>query len=208
MTNVLIVDDERIVQELFTYYIEKTDGKYTLAGAIKDAANAEIYCASGKVDLIIMDVCTVNEHSGIAAAKEIKSKYPDIKIIIVTSAHDYRFIEKAREAGADSFWYKEFGDEELIDVMDKTMNGENVYPDSTPDVQIGNISSDMFTPKELEVLSYLVQNMGLHEIADKMGVAYTTVRSHVKNLKEKTGENNLIGLCYLVTKNRLILPEY
>lgn len=86
MTNVLIVDDERIVQELFTYYIEKTDGKYTLAGAIKDAANAEIYCASGKVDLIIMDVCTVNEHSGIAAAKEIKSKYPDIKIIIVTSA--------------------------------------------------------------------------------------------------------------------------
>lgn len=45
------------------------------------------------------------------------------------------------------------------------MNGENVYPDSTPDVQIGNISSDMFTPKELEVLSYLVQNMGLHEIA-------------------------------------------
>lgn len=208
MTNVLIVDDERIVQELFTYYIEKTDGKYTLAGAIKDAANAEIYCVSGKVDLIIMDVCTVNEHSGITAAKEIKSKYPDIKIIIVTSAPDYRFIEKAREAGADSFWYKEFGDEELIDVMDKTMNGENVYPDSTPDVQIGNISSDMFTPKELEVLSYLVQNMGLHEIADKMGVAYTTVRSHVKNLKEKTGENNLIGLCYLVTKNRLILPEY
>lgn len=208
MTNVLIVDDERIVQELFTYYIEKTDGKYTLASAIKDAANAEIYCASGKVDLIIMDICTVNEHSGITAAKEIKSKYPDIKIIIVTSAPDYRFIEKAREAGADSFWYKEFGDEELIDVMDKTMNGENVYPDSTPDVQIGNISSDMFTPKELEVLSYLVQNMGLHEIADKMGVAYTTVRSHVKNLKEKTGENNLIGLCYLVTKNRLILPEY
>lgn len=208
MTNVLIVDDERIVQELFTYYIEKTDGKYTLAGAVKDAVNAEIYCASGKVDLIIMDVCTVNEHSGITAAKEIKSKYPDIKIIIVTSAPDYRFIEKAREAGADSFWYKEFGDEELIDVMDKTMNGENVYPDSTPDVQIGNISSDMFTPKELEVLSYLVQNMGLHEIADKMGVAYTTVRSHVKNLKEKTGENNLIGLCYLVTKNRLILPEY
>lgn len=208
MTNVLIVDDERIVQELFTYYIEKTDGKYTLAGAIKDAANAEIYCASGKVDLIIMDICTVNEHSGITAAKEIKSKYPDIKIIIVTSVPDYRFIEKAREAGADSFWYKEFGDEELIDVMDKTMNGENVYPDSTPDVQIGNISSDMFTPKELEVLSYLVQNMGLHEIADKMGVAYTTVRSHVKNLKEKTGENNLIGLCYLVTKNRLILPEY
>ena len=118
------------------------------------------------------------------------------------------FIDRARRAGADSFWYKEFSDEELIDVMDKTMQGEKIYPDSTPDVQIGNISSEMFTPKELEVLTYLVQNMGLHEIADKMGIAYTTVRSHIKNLKEKTGESNLIGLCYLVTKNRLILPEY
>ncbi|MCI5863406.1 MAG: response regulator transcription factor [Lachnospiraceae bacterium] len=208
MTNVLIVDDERIVQELFTYYIEKTEGRYALVGAIKDADNAEIYCASGKVDLIVMDICTANEHSGITAAKRIKSKYPNIKIIIVTSAPDYRFIDKAKEVGADSFWYKEFSDEELIDVMDKTMQGEKIYPDSTPDVQIGNISSEMFTPKELEVLTYLVQNMGLHEIADRMGIAYTTVRSHIKNLKEKTGESNLIGLCYLVTKNRLILPEY
>ena len=208
MTNVLIVDDERIVQELFTYYIEKTEGRYALVGAIKDADNAEIYCASGKVDLIVMDICNANEHSGITAAKRIKSKYPNIKIIIVTSAPDYRFIDKAKEVGADSFWYKEFSDEELIDVMDKTMQGEKIYPDSTPDVQIGNISSEMFTPKELEVLTYLVQNMGLHEIADKMGIAYTTVRSHIKNLKEKTGESNLIGLCYLVTKNRLILPEY
>lgn len=208
MTNVLIVDDERIVQELFTYYIEKAEGRYALVGAIKDADNAEIYCASGKVDLIVMDICTANEHSGITAAKRIKSKYPNIKIIIVTSAPDYRFIDKAKEVGADSFWYKEFSDEELIDVMDKTMQGEKIYPDSTPDVQIGNISSEMFTPKELEVLTYLVQNMGLHEIADKMGIAYTTVRSHIKNLKEKTGESNLIGLCYLVTKNRLILPEY
>lgn len=208
MTNVLIVDDERIVQELFTYYIEKTEGRYALAGAIKDADNAEIYCASGKVDLIVMDICTANEHSGITAAKRIKSKYPNIKIIIVTSAPDYRFIDKAKEVGADSLWYKEFSDEELIDVMDKTMQGEKIYPDSTPDVQIGNISSEMFTPKELEVLTYLVQNMGLHEIADRMGIAYTTVRSHIKNLKEKTGESNLIGLCYLVTKNRLILPEY
>lgn len=208
MTNVLIVDDERIVQELFTYYIEKTEDRYALAGAIKDADNAEIYCASGKVDLIVMDICTANEHSGITAAKRIKSKYPNIKIIIVTSAPDYRFIDKAKEVGADSFWYKEFSDEELIDVMDKTMQGEKIYPDSTPDVQIGNISSEMFTPKELEVLTYLVQNMGLHEIADRMGIAYTTVRSHIKNLKEKTGESNLIGLCYLVTKNRLILPEY
>ncbi len=50
-----------------------------------------------------MDVCTVNEHSGIAAAKEIKSKYPDIKIIIVTSAPDYRFIEKAKGSRGRQF---------------------------------------------------------------------------------------------------------
>lgn len=125
MTNVLIVDDERVVQELFTMYIEKSDGRYRLGGTLKDASSAESFCAIGKIDLVLMDICTANEQSGIVAAGQIKKQHPKIKVIIVTSAPDYRFIEKARAAGADSFWYKDVGDEELLSVMDRTMAGEH-----------------------------------------------------------------------------------
>ncbi len=208
MTNILIVDDERIVQELFSYYIEKEKEKYHLVGCIKGAKNAELYCASEQVDLILMDVCTANDESGLKVTKEIKKKYPNVKVIIVTSAPDYRFLERAKDAHADSFWYKEVGDEDLLDVIERTLAGESVYPEETPNVKIGDADSKDLTPKELEVLYYLAQNKGLHDIAEIMGVDYTTTRSHIKKLKEKTGARDLVGLCYLAARSRLILPEY
>lgn len=208
MTRVLIVDDERIVQELFSYYISSAADRYVLAGMLKDAGNAEIYCAGARVDLILMDVCTANCESGIAATARIRKKYAWIKIIIVTSTPDYRFIEKARAAGANSFWYKEVSTEELLDVMDRTMQGESVYPQNTPSVKVGLADSCEFTPKELEVLYYLADNKGLHQIAQLMGVDYSTTRTHIKNLKEKTGAKDIVGLCALAVRSKIVLPEY
>ncbi len=205
MTRVLIVDDERIVQELFASYIEKAKDRYSLEGSIRDAGNADLCCAGGRIDLILMDICTANEQSGIAATARIKKSYPYIKIILVTSAPDYRFLEKAEEAGADSFWYKETSKEELLSVMDRTMKGEHVYPDSVPEVQVGLARSTEFTKKELEILQYLLQNKSLQEIADIMGVDYSTTRYHIKNLKEKTGSKSVTELCLLAVKSRLIV---
>lgn len=207
-THVLIVDDERVVQELFASYIEKAGDRYCLEGAIRDAGNADLYCAGGRIELILMDICTANEQSGIAAAGRIKKTYPNIKIIIVTSAPDYRFLEKAREAGADSFWYKEAGREELLSVMDRTMKGEHIFPEHVPEVYVGLARSSEFTKKELEILGHLLQNKSLQEIADEMGVDYTTTRYHVKNLKQKTGTRSVMELCLLAMKSRLIIPEY
>ncbi len=208
MIHVLIVDDERMVQELFASYIEKAKDRYVLEGSIRDAGNADLYCAGGKINLILMDICTANEESGIAAAERIKKNYPWIKIILVTSAPDYRFLEKARAAGADSFWYKEISEESLLSVMDRTMKGERIYPDHVPEVRIGLARSSEFTKKELEILHYLLQNKSLQEIADLMGVDYTTTRYHIKNMKQKTGTGSVMELCLLAVKSRLILPEY
>ena len=73
MTNVLIVDDERITQELFAYYISQASDRYRLAGTIRGAANAELYCANGNVGLVLMDICRANGESGIEAAAAIKA---------------------------------------------------------------------------------------------------------------------------------------
>lgn len=208
MTNVLIVDDERMVQELFSHYIAGATDRYSLTAAIKGAANAELYCVHNRVGLILMDVCTADDESGIDAAAQIKKKYPAVKIIIVTSAPDYRFIDKARAAGADSFWYKEVGTDELLDIMDRTMAGEHIYPDTTPRIKVGLADSTEFTQKELEVLSYLVQGKSLTEIAELMGVDYTTTKTHIKHLKEKTGTTSVSRLAVLAARTKFILPEY
>lgn len=208
MTNVLAVDDERIIHELFSLYISAAADRYRLVAAIKDAASAQLYCAQSDVGLVLMDICTANNESGIAATAVIKKKYPHVKVIIVTGVPDYRFIEKAREAGADSFCYKEAGTEELLSIMDRTIAGESVYPASSPVVKIGLASSKDLTKKEIETLQYVVQGKSLSEIADLMGVDYSTVKWHIRNLKGKTGAKSIAALAVMAVRAKLILPEY
>lgn len=208
MTNVLIVDDERLVRELFTRYINSAPDRYTLADSVEDATNAIMLCMNRNVDLILMDVCTAKNSSGLKAAAEIKKHFPEIKIIIVTSAPEYRFIEKARAAGAESFWYKDVSEDELLNVMDRTVAGESVYPDRTPEVPIGYAGSYEFTPKEMETLFWLVEVVSTKKIAEKMRISEDGVNEHIKHLKEKTGCKSKTELAILASGSKLVLPKY
>ena len=51
---------------------------------------------------------------------------------------EYSYQKRAKEAGVDSFWYKEVSPEPIIELMDRTMNGERVFPDTTPKIKFGN----------------------------------------------------------------------
>ena len=208
MTNVLIVENERIVQEMLSTYVASAPDRYSLVGIIADAANTEVVCLRSQVDLILMDVCTENDESGIDATAVIKKRHPNIKVIIVTSAPEVTFLHKARLAKADSFYYKNISEQKLLDVMDRTMRDECIWPDETPPVQIGNTMSTEFTSTELKVLRYLTDGYSITEIAKMMGVKESTTRYHVDNLKDKIGVKTITGVVRMVTKKQLILPEF
>lgn len=208
MTNVLIVEDERLVQQLFAKYIESAFDRYFLCDTITDARNTILICEKMKIDLILMDCCTANNSSGLDAAKSVKKRFPHIKVIIVTSAPEFRFIEKAKDAGADSFWYKDVSQDDLLLVMDKTMNGESIFPSSTPKVIIGDATSYDFTKTELVVLLYLAEGLSSKSIAQKMFISVDTVNTHIKHLKDKTGCTSKTQIAVLAAKSKLVLPEY
>ena len=156
MIRVLIVEDQRMAREDMENYIQSS-GRYCLAASITNAAMAETVCRQSRCELVLMDVCTENDESGLVAAEKIKKTMPQIKVIIVTSLVECSFIDRARKAGVESFWYKDAGKEELLEVMDRTMKGENVYPDAPPVVMIGTAKSCDFTPGELAVLRLVVE---------------------------------------------------
>ena len=148
---VLIVDDDPFARQLLGMFISQSEN-YELAGTLISAALAEASVANRKVDLILMDVCTAMNASGIDAAEAIKKKYPDIKIIVITSQPEYSYITRARAVGVDSFWYKTVVQEEFLTLLDRTMAGERIFPDTTPTLNIGAALSVEFTERELEVL--------------------------------------------------------
>ena len=204
MTNVLIVEDQKMAQENMEAII-KTNENYTLAGTIPNAADAELFCMRGGVDLILMDVCTARDESGIEACAVIKKKFPKIKVIVVTSMAEHTFIEKARAARADSFWYKDASHGELISVMDRTMAGERIFPDKTPEVKLGLTTSYELTQSELDVLRALMQSTSDEDAANMLGCTKANIRWHLGKILDKTGYRTRMELLIAVAQKNLII---
>lgn len=204
MIRVLIVEDQKMAQENMEAIIGNSE-KYTLAGTIPNAADTELFCMRGNVDLILMDVCTARDENGIEACAVIKRKFPRIKIIIVTSMAEHTFIEKAKAAKADSFWYKDASRGELLTVMDQTMAGEHIYPDKTPEVKLGLTTSYELTPSELEVLRALMQSTSDEDAAKMLNCSKANIRWHLGKILDKTGYRTRMELLIAVASKNLII---
>lgn len=204
--NVMVVDDQIMPRQLFENIINNSQ-EYELVASVESASIADVYCAKMKIDLILMDVVMSGGINGIEAAARIKASYPDIKILVVTSMPDGSFLEKARKAKVDSFWYKEIQDVPLLEIMDRTMAGESVYPDNAPIVSIGTAKSTDFTNRELEVLRYVAAGYSDKEIAQMLVISYGTVRAHLNNLLQKTACASRTELAILVAKTGIVVPE-
>ena len=183
---VLIVEDQEMPRQLLEIYIQSSEN-YELAGTLANASLAADFCRMGKVDLILMDVCTALGSNGLDAAEEIKRDMPAIKIIIVTSMPEFSWIERARKIGVESFWYKDAQKDTIMNVCDRTMAGESVYPDTTPSIPVGAVTNHDFTERELEILRELITGDSNMEIGERLGVSAGTVKRHVENMLSKTG---------------------
>ena len=204
MTNVLIVEDEPLARQMFELLIQQS-GRYRLIASIDNADFAEMYCDNAGVDLVLMDVLTAGRANGLEAAGRIKEKHKGIKIIIVTSMPEYSYIQRAKDLGVDCFWYKEAGSEPFYALMDKCMAGERIFPDTTPELMIGNAKSGEFTPKEREVLKELLSGDSDAVIASRLGVSVDTVRWHIKNMLQKTGFKSRLALAIRARESGFVI---
>lgn len=180
------MDDQFISRQLFEMYVKSSES-YEVVYSIESAAFADAFVLKHSVDLVLMDILMNDGSNGLDAAARIKKNCPDIKIIAVTSMPEYSWMDHARRIGIESFWYKEASRETILDVMDRTMAGESVYPDSPPTVRLGLASSAEFTERELEVLRVMTTGISNAAIARKLNITENTVKNHIRHMMEKTG---------------------
>lgn len=87
------------------------------------------------------------------------------------------------------------------------MDGESVFPDKTPSVQLGLADSSEFTNKEIEVLRFVCDGLEYSEVAERMNISVRTVKYHVSNILSKTGYANKTRLAIAVTNKNFIIPS-
>lgn len=202
MINTIPVEDDLYIQKHFAERLKSNDD-FCLVGVYRDAFEAEKNC-DGSIRLILMDVQTQHKHSGLAAAERIKKVFPNIKIVAVTSLVDPEILSKAKTGAADSLWYKDHGTAELLDVIKRTLDGENVFPSSSPSVEMEKAMSKDFSPRQLDILRWYIRgltNVTLFIYKDGEYSSVATLTATARNMVRSQEEavENTIKLCNLQT---------
>lgn len=190
MIRVLFADDHEMVRIGVSAYLSSQSDIEVIAEA-DDGQEAVDLALEHKPDIILMDL-VMDHMDGIEATKEIVHKWPEAKIIVVTSFLDDEKVYPALEAGATSYMLKTSKANEIADAIRATYEGQSILE---PEVT-GKIMNKMrtkpqndlhedLTEREQEVLKLMAEGKSNQEIADELYIAMKTVKVHVSNLLGK-----------------------
>ena len=193
MIKVLIVEDQQILLDTFTSAMRNYDDIRVVA-AIADAGASDLACRTWHPDCVLMDICADGDILGIYATERIKKENPAIKVILMTGFPELNFLERGKEAGADSFLYKTSSMEEFVECIRATMAGEHRYPNVSRDTMTFGTAQCALTERELEILRLYSAGLTRREMAKELFVSDSTINFHINKMLAKTGFKTLLQL--------------
>lgn len=190
MIKILLVDDHEMVRIGVSAYLSAQPDMEVVAEA-DDGEEAVRLALSLKPDVILMDI-VMKEMDGIEATRQIMNKWPEAKIIVVTSFLDDEKVYPALEAGAASYMLKTSKASKIAEAIRSTYKGQSILePEVTGKImnrmreQPSAALHDQLTEREMEVLLLMAQGKSNQEIADELYIAVKTVKVHVSNILGK-----------------------
>ena len=196
----LIVDDDELIRKSLKMTLSSQEGIEVIAMA-QDGAEAVDVCKNQNVDAVLMDI-RMPGTDGIAATRLIKSRYPHIKIMMLTTFDDRPNIQQALSAGADGYLIKT---DKIADIAGKLkimMDGTGVLgldvlkklaPQENPLLET-------LTQRERDIASLVAQGLTNKEIAARIFLSEGTVRNNIVVIMEKLNVSNRtqLGMAYYV----------
>ncbi len=204
---VMLVDDHSIVHVGITGIMEAFDG----IELIGEAASGEVAVTMAKElqpDVILMDL-RLPEMDGIETTRQIKTLYPEIQVIVLTSYENTADIQKALSAGAVGYLLKNVSATELESAIRSAAQGhKTLAPEAAQALieysHIKEVAGKNLTDREIEVLGFLAQGFSNSQIAAKLVVSPFTVKAHVSNILGKLGVNTRAEAAAYAVQHHLV----
>jgi DNA-binding NarL/FixJ family response regulator len=179
---ILVADDTLIAREGWKRILETADF-LEVVGEAQTTSEILGKIQETNIDILLMDfIWFGDENAGWKTIREIKNKYPDVQVIVV-SAYEY-LAQDARRAGADAVLLKTFTRDELLSLISKLAINKYSYP-----LQTGT-TIEKLTEREKDILELIAAGHRDKEIALLLGIASITAKNHVKSILEKLGAKN------------------
>lgn len=163
-------------------------------------------------DIILLDIRMVGLN-GIETTKLVTSRFPDIKIIILSSLVSNHLIEQLTYYGASAYLAKNSNPKLVVEIINRVYEN-GIYFDPNMMKVIVNMKSNQsnkvfceLSEREIEVLILICSQLNTKEIAEKLYLSERTVEGHRKRMLEKTNSKNVVGLIVWGIRNQILFLD-
>jgi NarL family two-component system response regulator LiaR len=203
----MIVDDHAMVRRGLAVFLKVYDD-LKLAGEAGTGAAAIQLCAEVLPDVVLMDM-VMPDMDGAAATRTLRQQFPQVQIIALTSFKEGELIKKALEAGAIGYLLKDVSAEELAKAIRSAHAGRaTLSPEAAQSlVEISHrppAPGFDLTEREREVLALMVEGLNNVQIAGRLTVSPSTIKSHVSNILSKLGVASRTEAVTLALRNKIV----
>jgi DNA-binding NarL/FixJ family response regulator len=212
MINVMIADDHKVFRDGIISILEDIED-IQISQQAHDGKEVLHELEKEQPHVILMDI-TMGDTSGIDITKVVKSKYPDIKVLILSMHSESGYIVKALEAGVSGYLLKDAGSTEMINAIRTVFGGDTYYSQQVSNILVQHITQGTqpktskegipLTTREIEILKLIAEEYSNPEIAEKLFISIRTVDTHRRNLLEKLMVKNTAGLVRYAMKHRIV----
>lgn len=189
MTKVLLVDDHHVVRAGLRSLLELTED-LTVVGEAATADEAIRRVGLDQPDVVVLDV-RLPDGDGVEVCDVIRRRFPDVKVLILTSFADERALHRAVEAGASGFELKRADASALVDDIRRVAGGEHLFDQGRLGLDPGGRPTDpllaLLSDRELAVAHHIADGMTNREISESMFLAEKTIKNYVSSILTKMG---------------------
>jgi len=190
---VLICDDQALIRDGLQMLL-KLDKDIEVVGLAQDGSEAVEQVAQHQPDLVLMDL-KMPGMNGIEATRQIRTRWPAVKVLVLTTYDDDEWVFDAIRAGAAGYLLKDTPREAVIQAVRGTVEGKSFVDPAVAGKLLGQVASqrtqpptlitDKLTGREVDVLRLLARGLSNADIAARLYLSEGTVRNHVSAILAK-----------------------
>jgi two-component system, NarL family, response regulator LiaR len=204
---VMLVDDHTMVRRGLATFL-KVFADLELVGEAAGGEAAVQLCERIRPDIVLMDM-VMPEMDGATATRAIRQRFPSVQVIALTSFTEEDLVQRAIQAGAIGYLIKDVSAEELAEAIRAAHAGRGTLSPAALQVLIRTSGrsptpGDDLTAREREVLALMAEGLSNTEIAKKLIVSPSTIKSHVSNILSKLEVTSRTEAVALAIRMRLV----
>ena len=204
---VMLVDDHTMVRRGLAAFLKVFDD-LQLAGEAESGAAAIQLCGEILPDVILMDM-VMPDMDGATATHAIRQQFPQVQVLALTSFKEGDLVKNALEAGAIGYLLKDVSADELVRAIRAAHAGRATLSPEAVRALVETASQPPapgldLTEREREVLALMVEGLNNTQIAGRLTVSPSTIKSHVSNILSKLGVASRTEAVTLALRNRIV----